>query len=466
MTIAIPTIIGFLLLPLYTSYLTPYDYGIKAVIILSILVFEIFSDLGLNWVIRAKFFTIKNDKELASYISTLLFLSLLLRLLMTFFLSFSNDLIFPQLINNWTSFHSELLKIQMIIFFLSFSRNTLTPIFILEKKLSKYLVLILLPFFLQVFISIFFLVKRNLGLKSLFYGELVGTLFNVLLSMFFLRKYFTYKFNYNALMDVKIIGLPTFPKNVFGQIQANLNKYFIMIYMTTYDLGIFQKSDFLSGGFKSLQKVVGNTIAPNNLKKITENKEDFESGKIIIKFLYAISLMIIFFSFFLEDIFKIMKVNQSFLVCANYAPLYGCNILITSFVIMFNHNILVSKKTKFFAYSSLFALCTSVISNFILVPIYGIIGGIISIILVSFTTTVASIIFSEFSLNYQTRINFKVWIFLILSVFSLITLNLNNYFGTVLFKTLVLISYGLFILAIDKFFISTINWNIISKKLK
>ena len=438
----------------------------RAIVLLAILVFEILSDLGTNWVIRAKYFLLKSKHEIASYISTLLFFSLILRLILTLVILITKDFIYTPIFQNWSSNYSSLLNIQIGIFALYFSRNTIIPILVLKNNTNKYLVLTLSTYFINVATSLFLLISYKMGIASLFYGELAGAIIFISLSIVFLKEHIILRFDIHAIKDVIKIGLPSVPKNIIGQIQQNINKYFIQMYMTPFDLGIFQKSDFLYGGFRGLHKAIGNTIAPNNLKKITLKEEDSETGRIIIRFLYFLSVLVLATTFYLEDIFRLMGVNEAFWICAKYAPLYGYNILISSFVIMFNHNILVSKKTYLFVISTIIALGVSVIANIILIPKYGIIGGIFSVTIVSLFTVFLAIIFSERLLKYKTKINYWIWIAILVSVLLIYSLNYNGHFKTFGFKTFILIFYMLIIMSIDKYFVSAFNWNKILIKHK
>jgi len=426
---------------------------------LAILVFEVFSDLGTNWVIRARYFQLKNQHEIASYVSTLLFISLIIRLILSTVIFLTKDIIFIKIFHSWSAYYTNLLNIQIGIFFLYYIRNTIIPILILEMSTAKYLILILSTYFFQVGTSLFLLISIKIGIASLFYGELIGAIIFSLLSIVFLKGYITHRLNINVIHDLIKIGLPSIPKLIIDQIQNNINKYFIMIYMSVNDLGIFQKSDFLYGGFKGLNKSMGNAVAPNNLKKITENKEDSETSIIIIQFLYGLSAMVLITTFYLEDIFRLMGVNNAFWVCAKYAPLYGYNILITSFVIMFRHNILISRKTKFFVISAIIGLITSVLSNIIMIPKYGIIGGIFSVILVSLFSVSFTIFVSERLLKYKTIINYQIWIFILLSVLIIYGLNYNGYIESITLKTVVLFIYIIVVIMLDKYFVAAINWN-------
>ena len=465
-SIYIPVIIGFLLLPVYTNFLTPEDYGIRAIAFLAILVFQVFSDVGTNWIIRAKYFELKSNREIASYVSTLLFISLILRLVLSIIIYSTKDFIYSPIFHNWSLIHSSLLNIQIGVFLLNFIRNLTIPILILENSTSKYLILTLCTYFINVVTSLFLLISAKMGIMSLFYGELAGTIFCTSLSIVFLKDYIIPRFDIRVIHDVIKIGLPAMPKNIIGQVQRNINKYFIQLYMTSADLGIFQKSDFLYGGFRGLQKSMGNAVAPSNIKKITLKEEDRETGKIIIQFSYFLSVLVLFTTFYLEDIFRLMGVNEAFWVCAKYAPLYGYNVLISSFVLMFIHNILVSKKTYLLLIQTVIILIISFAANIILVPKYGIIGGILSITIVSIFSTIVLIIISEVLLSYRTKINYWMWLAILVTVLFLYSLDYNNHVTSAGIKTIILLAYMMIVVTVDKYFVTAIDWDKIFRKSK
>ena len=68
------------------------------------------------------------------------------------------------------------------------------------------------------------------------------------------------------------------------------------------------------------------------------------STNIVHQALYLLSVLIIITILFLEDIFKFVHVDEEFWVCAKYAPMFGYNVLISGFTILYTQSILVSKK--------------------------------------------------------------------------------------------------------------------------
>ncbi len=455
----VPAVVGFSLLPIFTNYLTPSDYGIRAIVLLAIIIFQVFSDLGTNWIIRGKYFEIKAKDDLASLISTLLIISLIIRIFVAIIIINIKDYIYPPLFPNWSYIHDNLLSVNIIILFLGFSKNLVIPVIILEKRVKSYLMLTIGTYAINIGSALYFLVWSKKGLISLFYGELAGAIFFAIFSMSLLWEYKTLRLSKKAFEYILRIGLPAMPKNIISQVQSNINKYFLQLYMMPSDLGIFQKSGFVYTGFRGLLKSIGNTVAPSNIKKLTEKEEDNETGLVIIQFIYFISILLVMSILYLESVFKFMGVNESFWICAVYAPLYGFSVLISPLATMYVHNVLVSEKTYLLVYQTIINLLSTIILNLILIPVYGIMGAIISAIIVSFISLSVIIIINSKVLSYETNLNFGAWSILLLLVVFIFLLNYFNYLTFFSSKLIVFVLYVVSIFILDLVFVKAVRWD-------
>ena len=72
---AAPGLVGILLFPLFSNYLSLSDYGDRAIVLLAFIFFEIFSGLGINWLIRSQFHQLSAKDALKQYISSLLLIA-------------------------------------------------------------------------------------------------------------------------------------------------------------------------------------------------------------------------------------------------------------------------------------------------------------------------------------------------------------------------------------------------------
>ena len=117
----IPVILSFFLFPIFSNYLTPGDYGIRAIVLFAVWIFIILSDFGTNWVIRYKYFRFTDSDEKAKYLFSLLLISLFLKITLSILIFSIGRFVFPLIFKEWTDFYTSLLNIQILAFLFTFT---------------------------------------------------------------------------------------------------------------------------------------------------------------------------------------------------------------------------------------------------------------------------------------------------------------------------------------------------------
>ena len=439
--------------------MTPEEYGIRGIVLLGLLFFNFFTDIGANWVVRSKFFSFTDPKKLSSYISTILLSSFILKLLMSLVIFVGKDFIFPIFFKEWSNFYSNLLDIQLLVFVISFTANTVISVLILEEKALRYSLLLTTQFLVGNASSLFFLIYLKYGIKSLFLGDLLAEIFFASIALIFIKDKLSFKLTKIALFDIIKIGLPAVPKNIFGQIQLNINKYLTAVYLAPADLGIFSKSTFLNSGLTNIQRSFANTISPKNLENLSNNRKDETTGKKVLILIYLISTIYILGIFFMRDFLQIIHVHEKFLICGKYAPFYAFSVLVSSFSVMFVNNILISGKTYYFSIRAVIAAVISLFSGILLVPRYGLNGAIISNIIAAVFSLAIEIIVSERLLSYKTQISYIGFLLITCTCLLVQVFDFTfPYAYTNQIKFLISGLYILFIFLIDKYFVNSFNW--------
>lgn len=434
----VPAILNVLLLPIFTAYLTPGDYGIRAIVFLAILVLEILSNFGLNWVIRAKYYTFPNRRERDIYLSSLFIITFIPKFILFMTFMFFMDYIFPNMFGSWNELYNKLFTIQLFIFLINYPNEIFFAIYVLQKSSKRYSSLVLLKYFSNIIVSLSLLILFNSGIISLFYGELIGAIVFQLMSAIHFRHDFTLQFDKRVLKDLLAIGVPAMPKSLFQTVQLNIDKYILQLFMPISDIGIFTKSQFVHKAASGLNKAFSNAYSPTYLRAMTENNKDYTARELMSYWLLLISLSITFSMLFLVDIFRIIHVNPEFWICAKYAPFYAINILITSYALMYGNNILLSGKTYYFTIRSVVCGIVNITANIILIPIYGITGAILATIISGVTFFIIELYISEVYLNYRTQINLTLYA-VALSIISIIYFMIyHDYLITFTSKTIVM----------------------------
>ena len=449
----IPVVVNFLIFPLYTNYLSPSDFGFRAIILLSILILEILSNFGINWVIRARYFELESYNEKKSFVSTILVFSFGLRIILYILFYYFGLHIFPFFFENWGPIHNELFYLQLLIFFFGFSNEVFFALYVLEKHSKQYSFAILLQYFIKIIISVVFLVIHNQGIHSLFYGDLIGVVIFQIFSFFYFSRYICLAFDKTVIKDLIKIGLPAMPKSLFERIQLNIDQYIIQMFLPVFELGIFARSQFIYNGALGLNKAFSNAFSPVYLEETINNNREYSPKKIMLYWLFTLSLIIIFSALFMVDVFRLIGVTEEFMICAKYAPLYSLNILITSYVLMHGNNILISKSTYLYTIRSFFSGLINIILNIILIPNYGILGAIAASLVSALVFFIIEYCFSEKYLGFNTDVVVFPFLLLIIMIIFIFYLVFNNLIVSLILKSIIFFSFTTILLIIDYFYI-------------
>ena len=461
----VPAIVTFALFPIYTAYLTPSDYGIRAVVLLAALMLQLCTNMGTTWIIRNKYYTFNSDTERNVFISSLLLITFIPRIILFILFFFIGSATFPLLFKSWEGTFDSLFKLQLFVFLLSFCQPIFAQVFIMERRAKEYSFITLFAYFCNVTVLLYLLVLKNYGISSLFYGELVSAVVFALFSFFMLRNKMVIRFRKETITDVIKIGIPAVPKSLFSQIQQNISKYILQIFLPIGQLGLFSKSQFLDKGFSAMFKAFSNAFSPSYIKNITEKGKDAATRQIVTYWLFLTSSILLLFILFLPDIFKVMRVNPAFWICAKYAPLLGFQAVLSGCGMMYSNNILISQKTYLFTARSMCSGIINIILSLLLIPWIGVLGAILAYSISHSLVTVFGYYFSEKILHFKTELNLQMYILILSLLFLIYMLVYFDFIVSVYIKTALVISYVLLLLVVDHKFHESSVFYLLRKRL-
>ena len=199
-------LIGFILLPLYTSYLTTAEYGILAIIeasgqiLIGIFAFSLPTAM-LRWCA-----TEKEEEQQKSIVFTTLISTLLIAVSLSIVLiPFSSK--FSILFFNHTRFTNY-----FIILFLSVSFGMLNNVPLnlirLKEKSFFYIIITSLKFAAILLLNIYFVVYKKTGVEGIILSQLIGNILLLLLTTPFLLKNVILKFKFKILKEMFSYGFP------------------------------------------------------------------------------------------------------------------------------------------------------------------------------------------------------------------------------------------------------------------
>ncbi len=231
-------IIGFLLIPVYTQYLSPDDYGIVELCGAFSAFVIIFIRLGVPGAVNRFYFDYKNKPEkLNDYVTTihhlLVFSSIILGTVVGIVMYVFSDTILPGIL-----FFPFLV---LTIINAGFSANSdLQKRLLQSKEKSAYMAKLNISLALVgIGLALLFVVVLNFGALGLMLSQSVTTFIFFIQAQYYLRHYINGKFNWSMLRDSLRYGAGLLPHHLFAVMAPLLSKVVLNSKESLAALGIF-----------------------------------------------------------------------------------------------------------------------------------------------------------------------------------------------------------------------------------
>lgn len=411
-------LLNFILLPLYTHYLHPDEYGVVATVFSFIAFLNVVYSLGLNQGYIRYF---KEKNSLKNILSFIFFSSFILSFLV---ISFSKPLayIFQVGIENY-----RLIIYSAVILY--FDSIILIPFTDLRMK-HKALIFVFVKIFaivLNIILNVIFLKYMRTGIDGVFTANVISSFSQFILFIKYIRLV-TFSLDFKFLKEVFRYSFPFVPSSLSGLFIQLIDRPIMMSLISPYWVGIYQANfriAVLLNLFVSMFDFAFRPFVIENMNK--ENATEIFS-RIFKYFTYFLVSAWLFLSFFVEDIVKI-NVFGSYLISPNYwsglgtVPVIMLGYLLGGVYINFMVSVIVTKKSYYSMIVNIISAVISIVLNFLLVPSLGIYGASLSF-LISYLVLSTSMYFITKKI-YPVKYDFKR--FFSVLFFALILYSLPNY---------------------------------------
>ncbi len=416
--------VGFLLLPLYTRYLTLVDYGTLEIFTTTQGLLSIIFILGLTTAMFMSYFSYQDEQSKNKVVSTTLLFIHVTSLCFTLFL-----LILANNFSLWI-FNSPNFSIYFHIVFLTLFFDTAViitmQVFRAKEEPNKYVVTSLFRLLLNIGLNIYFVVVVKKGILGILISNLITAmiLYCILIPITFRRTGF--KFCINDMKKMLKYGLPLVPGGLGTWIMNALDRYFLQFLSTTTALGLYSIGYKFGMAIQLL--IVGpftlawapfywSTFKEKNAQKIYAN---------VLTYFFAVSIFVALSISVLSREILIIMTTPSFydaykvipLIALSYV-LYGCYHILS---VGFN----LKKKTKYVPFIVGTGALTNIGLNLLLIPNYGMMGAGVATVISYLLLPFGSYLVSQkyYPINYEWGRIIKIFIAaLIVYIGSLFIIN-------------------------------------------
>jgi O-antigen/teichoic acid export membrane protein len=368
--------VGFVMIPVYTRYLMPADYGILELIYLTTSIISLVIGMGIESAVSRFYFDFKDERSRGLVFSSAAVgyggFSIVVILL---FLPFSKILAGEVLDS---SDNALWFQIALVTLCFSFVMPIAMAYLRVRQQSTMVMVTQVLKTLLTLGLNIYFVVTLEMGVTGILLASLIAAaVFTVLLMAYTLSKT-GLRVDFKLLMNMARFGLPLIPSNIAAFMVQASDRYFIKEYASLSLTGIY------SLGYKFGTLVHQFVTAPFIQIWIPRRFEYFGRADTehiyarIFTYFCAVSVMGgLMISLVSREVIMIMA-TEPYWPAYKIVPIVVLAYIAFSFHYHFNIGILMTKQTKYVAYINIANGILNLVLNFIFISRYDMWGAAIA----------------------------------------------------------------------------------------
>jgi O-antigen/teichoic acid export membrane protein len=377
--------LNFILLPLYSHYISPADFGIYSVIISVLTIASTILNFGLPGIF-VKNLTELNTKDskkkfISNVISSVSLITLPVFLLV---ILFSDKL--SLLITGSESHNLEIILGILSILVLNYSYY-FSVFYIAEENSSKYVWINSVSAVLNFILNILLIVIFRMGIDGIFVAQILSSLVLIILARDVVKEYFKFEIDWNYLKPILILSLPLLLSGVFTIIVELIDRILVLKILGEEQAGIYSFGYRLALIYNLFILSFKSAWIPHYFNlKISEEEISIHLGKVFSKLVFFSSLIILGVQIAVKLLFEVnfnsFQIFERAYISSNDIIFY---VMIGYFfnLLMAFYSIAPYKlnKTIHFLVADSMAMITNLAFNFILIEKIGVIGAAVATLL-------------------------------------------------------------------------------------
>ena len=398
--------LGFLLVPFYTNFISPHEYGIFAYIYAYIAFLNIIYIYGLDAAFL-KYTSLASEDEKKDTFSTPFIFVTITSVIFSGLIFISQGSLSGIL--NIPSDYSYI--IYYVVFILLFDTLALIPFanLRLERRATKFATIKILNIIINLVLNIILISVYKLGIKAIFISNVIASGFSLVALLPDIYNKFRPRIDVGILKKMLLFGLPYLPASIAAMIVQVIDRPIMRaltddatlgIYQANYKLGIFMML------FVSMFQYAWQPFFLTNAKE-KNAKEIF--SKVLTLFAIVGAVILVSLSLFVDEIAKINIYGGHTIIGHEYlgglviVPIILFGYYFHGFYVNFNAGLYIEEKTKYFPAVTGAGAIVNIVVNFALIPTMGIVGAALATLASYFVMAIGLFIVSQkvYKINYE-----------------------------------------------------------------
>ena len=236
--------IGVLLIPLYTFFLPPDQFGVLDILVTTTAIIIIISGLQIESGVARSYYEAKkinNDRLLTG---TAIWLFIIGSIIGTILIC----LFFQLWLRNYLNLGWEFILPIVLIIFPSQIFGFATIIFRLDQNIRHFSIINLGNIITSAFFCMILLIFANGGVLGILWGLLISKVIWSIFAVYFLSNSINFSFNIKCAKEILLYSIPTVPSTLMGWAQNFANRFILVAYLSLTAVGIFSLAVRIASG--------------------------------------------------------------------------------------------------------------------------------------------------------------------------------------------------------------------------
>jgi O-antigen/teichoic acid export membrane protein len=411
-------IVGFFLLPVYTRFLTPSDYGILEALVTTSSIITIFLIFGMDNSLFRFSFDAKDEQYQKRVLATVSIFLWSLAILVTLILVLNADFISRLMFHHGG--YTILVDITIVSAAVAAIYKIPMSMFRIHNQPTKYTVISVVQVLLTCSLCIFFVVFLKKGVLGVMAGTLMATTVATLLAYHLIRGHVSPGFSFGLLKSMLKYSIPIIPAGLALWILSLSDRYFLLAYSTTTELGLYS----IGARFASIVSlaITAFTLAWPQAAFSVLGEDQHNRNKLYARtltyFMFAGCSIVLALSLFGNELVALMT-TEEFFGGAKVIPILGLGLVFNGCYTIFAIGMNITKKMRAIFLVTAIPAGLNLVLNYFLIPPYGMMGAawatLISYVLMAFLSWRASE--RVYHIDYEWRSVSKVFL-VMLAIFG------------------------------------------------
>ncbi|AFN73536.1 polysaccharide biosynthesis protein [Melioribacter roseus P3M-2] len=398
----ISTIVGrflnFLLVPFYTNVFEPRDVGIYSNIYAYIAFLNVVFIYGMDAAFM-KYNSAAADKDKKLTYSTAYLFLTITSLILSALLYLGKDgmIRLMEIPNTYEHLYNYL------IFIILFDTLAIVPFanLRLQRKSLKFTLIKLGNISLNILLNLVLVLKLKMDIEAIFIANLAASAFSFIVLLPDIYKNFEFRIDGGYLKLMLKFAIPYLPASMAATLVQVVDRPIVLALTDEKTLGIYQASYKLGIFMMLIVQMFQFAWQPFLLINSKEENAKEIFSKVLTLFLIAASLMWIVLSLFIEDIATIRFWGGVSLIGYKYwsglaiVPIILLAYIFHGMYVNFQAGLYIEEKTKYFPIVTGSGALVNIVSNFLLIPFWGIMGAALATLFSYITMALALFYFSQ-----------------------------------------------------------------------